>query len=255
MPRQRLALAFLLFAIAGCTTSRDVVDGKLPPAFPNHSSDEVRMLVDGRRDSIASFKARANVSVTSPQRNARFGSTIDYRKGDSLHFNIRAMLGIQAARALVTPDSFFVYDRIKRRLYYGDIEKADSMLPIPVSSPDAFYSMLGLSFSPEENWRMRADSASYSFVSPDERIEVSVDPRYWRVTHFIEVDGDGRIVEERTYGEFDDIEGVILPRRFVLERPQEKTTASVYYTDIELNPSSLDLAFSVSENVRRVPVD
>jgi hypothetical protein len=246
----------LAVVFVGCSSSKSGVldDASLPTAFPNHRADHVRMFVDGRRDTVTAFKARASVTVTSPRRNARFGSSIDYRRADSLHLNIRATLGIEAARALVTPDSFFVYDRIKRRLYFGDIERADSMLPLPVSGPDVFYAMLGLSFTADDDWRMRADSAHYYFESPDRRMAITVDPRYWRVSHFIQYDADGEIVEERTYSDFDDIDGVVLARRVVLSRPQDATHASIYYTQMELNPTSLDLSLSVSDRTRRIRV-
>jgi hypothetical protein len=39
-----------------------------------------------------------------------------------------------------------------------------------------------------------------------------------------------------------------------MSRPQDDTHASIYYTRMELNPTSLDLSLSVSDRTRRIPV-
>ena len=215
---------------------------------------QVRGLVMGGSDTLSSFRARASVSVRSPEQSARFGSHIDYRRADSLYLNVRATLGIEAARALVTPDSFFVYDRIKRKLYFGDIKKADSVLPLPISGPGVFEMLLGIEFAPDGDWTMTADSAFYTFTSRDHRTEVVVDPRIWRVTRYLRTDSFGAVEEERAYSEFSDFDGIVLPRKVVLSRPIQDTFASIYYSRLELNPPSLDLKLSVSDRAEKVLV-
>jgi len=226
----------------------------MPGVFPNHSVSQVRDFVIGKSDTLSSFKARASVSVRSPEQSARFGSHIDYRRADSLYLNVRASLGIEAARALVTPDSFFVYDRIKRKLYFGDIEKADAVLPLPISGSGVFEMLLGIEFRPEQDWSMTADSAHYLFRSRDNRTVVSVDPRFWRVSSYVRLDPNGAVEEERTYSDFSDFDGVVLPRRLVLSRPPQDTFASIYYNTLELNPPCLDLKLSVSDRAEKVYV-
>jgi hypothetical protein len=67
-------------------------------------------------------------------------------------------------------------------------------------------------------------------------------------------DAAGAIEEERTYSEFGDFGGVVLPRKVVLSRPSEDTYASIYYTRLELNPPALDLKLSVSNRAEKVHV-
>lgn len=250
------SITFVAVLVAACGGSRpdDTAVRALPDAFPNHTVEQVQMFVTEHGDSLSSFKARASVSVKSPQQSASFGSSIDFRRADSLYLNVKAMLGIEAARALVTPDSFFVYDRIKRKLYYGDIDKAESVLPIPVAGAGIFELMLGLGFAPGSNWTMTADTSHYVFQSADRLTHVTVDPRYWRIARYVKRDAGGAVSEERSYSDFSDFDGVVLPRRVVLSRPAEDTYASIYYNRLELNPASLELELSVSDNAERVHV-
>ncbi len=249
-----LLSAMLLFA--GCSGSKpDVLDvTDLPDTFPHHTEDQVRAFVSAGSDTLTAFKARASVSVKSPQQSARFGSSIDSRRRDSLYLNVRATLGIEAARALVTPDSFFVYDRIKRKLYMGDIQKAASVLPLPISDAGVFEMLLGIDMLPERDWNLTADSTLYRFSSDDGLQEVLVDPRYWRVSRMIKRDTGGTVVEERNYSEFADFDGIVLPRRVELSKPEEDTYASIFYNKLELNPASLNMKLSVSEGAETVLV-
>lgn len=116
--------------LTGCSSSRTgKIDNTLPDVFPGHSIAQVESYLNGAADTLLSFAAKANVSVNSPTQSLRFGSVIDHRKGDSLYMNVKVTLGIEAARALVTPDSFFVYDRLKKKLYFGDISRAGRFSP------------------------------------------------------------------------------------------------------------------------------
>lgn len=245
-----------LLLIAGCSGTKPAVldDMNLPDAFPNHTEDQVRAFVSSGSDTLTAFKARASVSVKSPQQSARFGSSIDSRRRDSLYLNVRATLGIEAARALVTPDSFFVYDRIKRKLYMGDIQKAASVLPLPISDAGVFEMLLGIDMLPDRDWTLTADSSLYRFSSDDGLQEVLVDPRYWRVSRMIRRNSGGSIVEERSYSEFADFDGIVLPRRVELSKPEEDTYASIFYNKLELNPTSLNMKLSVSESAETVLV-
>lgn len=242
--------------LSSCSGSRSATlpDIALPEAFPNHEFEQIRSMVAGRSDTVAAFSARASVSVRSPRQSGRFNSSIAFRRADSLYLNVRALLGIEAARALVTPDSFFVYDRIKRKLYVGDIRNASSSLPmpIPLGGSGAFEAMLGLNLGAGGDWTVNADSATYILTSRDERVRVTVDPRYWRVSSYIRNDGNGGVIERRKYSEFHEVEGVILPRRVELAMPMEDTFASIYYGRLDLNPDELNLRLDVSDGTERV---
>ncbi len=227
----------------------------MPDVFPDHSLAQVETYLNGAADTLNSFVARANVSVSSPKQNLRFGSVIDHRKGDSLYMNVKVTLGIEAARALVTPDSFFVYDRLKKKLYFGDISRAGEVFPFPLDGDDLFETLLGLpAANPADSWVLSSDSEHYQLKSATTRRTLTIDPRVWRVTEYTEHDKDGRLVEKRSYSEFASFDGVILPRRFVMSRPVDNTTASVFYRAVNLNPSKLAFNLDYSDRAERIHV-
>ncbi|NNE35419.1 MAG: DUF4292 domain-containing protein [Rhodothermales bacterium] len=83
---------------------------------------------------------------------------------------------------------------------------------------------------------------------------MTVDPRVWRVTRYTEHDQSGTLIEERDYSDYKSFDGVLLPRRFVLNRPVDNTRAMVIYNRVNLNPENLAFNLDYSDRAERVPV-
>lgn len=243
-------------ALAGCRSSSTMVlPDDVPSNFPNHSANQIVGLLVADTDTLSSFTAKASLAVRSPNESLSFSSDMSHRRGDSLYMSIKPALGIEAGRALVTADSFFVYDRIKKKLYYGDIENAGEHLPGPVSGDNVFGSLLGLPDLNSGSWQVTADSIHY-YLSDERRGEsYTIDPRIWRVVRFERVDDMGDVIEYMAYSEFDSLDGFILPRKMIYEHLKEDKTASIYYRSLDLNPGSISFPFSASSSAERVPVE
>lgn len=245
-------LAVLL--LSSCSSGPKLADRPtdLPAGFPNHSLTEIRQHIAQPTDTLRTFEAKAQLSIKSPARSGRFGSTVRHRRGDSLYLSISPGLGIEAARALVTPDSFFVYDRINNTLTYGALEDAGRQLPAPLTQGQTFENFLGI-LAPEAatDWAVTADSARYVLTDPSGRRTVTVDPALWRVTRYEERAADGSLAEERVFSDFDRFSGLYLPRRVVLRRPGDEATASIYYRDLTLNPGGLAFGLGVRSSADR----
>ena len=259
-PQRRWSIRLLLvpavvlpLLIGGCRTTRNVALPDLPSAFPHHNVEQIETYVNSASDTLTGFAARASVSVSSPERNARFSSVIDHRRGDSLLLNVKVTLGIEAMRALITPDSFFVYNRLNKKLYYGDIARAGEFLPLPVDGDNLFGLLLGLpQADPDGRWTLTADSSYYQLASRDETLRLTIDPRIWRVVHLQQFDDVGVLIEDRKYSDFAEFDGVLLPRRLVVSRPADTTMASMFYSSIDLNPPHHKLSLDYSDRIERV---
>ena len=153
----------------------------------------------------------------------------------------------------MTPDSFYVHDRINKELTIGGIEKIQKVLPLPVTSETLYSSMLGL-LEPitTKEIELSADSRYYTLSIPEENKKFMIDPAFWRVVRYEERSQDGSLIEERTFSEFDDVEGVYLPRRLTFRRPGDDMSASIYYRDININPRKISFDFNVSSSVQRI---
>ena len=229
---------------------------KLPDAFPYHNAEQIHRYIVQSTDTLESFQAKASIAVRSPEENGRFNADIRDRRNDSLYISFSPGLGLHVARALVTPDSFFVYDRVKRQLTYGSLLHVEKRLPIPVSDADLFGNLLGI-VSPEQDvdWKVEADSIYYYLYSPENTRKYIVDPGLWRIIRYEERTPDGALVEERTYTNFDLFGAVYLPRRIIIRRPLEDSIASIYYRSLTLNPPTLSFDLNVRASVERILLD
>ena len=248
------AVIFAICFISACSGSRPVFDSDvdLPEGFPNHSLEQIQQNLTTLSVPIDSYKAESALSIRTPARSGNFSASISHRKDDSLLISI-SMLGIQGVKTLVTPDSFYVHDRINKELTLGRLESLQSILPLPVTSESLYASMLGL-LSPENlgTLELSSDPRYYTIAIPEENKKFTIDPVYWRVVRYEERSSSGSLIEERTFSEFDDIEGVYLPRRLTFRRPMDDTAASLYYRDLNINPRSISFDFDVRSSVKRI---
>lgn len=247
-----LAGAVLLF---GCSGPRPAIERTLPGAFPNHSAQQIRDQLLAPLDTLHAFRARSSLVVRAPENSGSFSAEMHERRGDSLFVSISPGLGIEAARALVTPDSFYFYDRLKNHVLYGAISEAAGLLPEPFTSDDLFANLLGLPAPPAGvEWVVEADDEHYFLRDPDGRTLYVVDPALWRVVRFEQRDASGDLTDRRVFSEFDQVDGVVLPRRLLFERPQEDRMASIYYRSMRLNPVNLRFELEVRDSAERRPV-
>lgn len=244
--------------LAGCSGSRELADRPdLPDAFPNHSLVQIHQNVQTpAADTLVTLKAKTSLTIRTPEQSASLSADLNQRRSDSLYMSLSPGLGIEAARVLITPDSFYVYDRIRKKLTYGSLTYAADFLPASLTGEDVFLTLLGFN-APDEgvDWEVTADSALYLLRDPSGRYHYTIDPTVWRVVRYEERRHGGDIVETRTFSDFDLIGGLFLPRRINLERPLDDTRIMIYYRDLTLNATDLTFDLRVSDSAERVLVD
>lgn len=246
----------ILLALAGCAGPRPSIETELPADFPFHRVEQIQQNIILTSDTLHAFRGRASFSVSAPEQGGRFTAEIKSQRGDSLYMSISPGLGIEAARALVTQDSVFLYDRIKNTLSYGSLKDASTILSIPVSAEDLFRNLLGILVpDPEVEWSLEADSAFYYLDNPTQTLRYVIDPSLWRVVRYVEYAASGDLVEERIFSDFDVFDGVYLPRRVIFRRPGNHTVASLYYRNLDLNPDQLSFELNVRTSTKRVLLD
>ncbi|HMB93868.1 MAG TPA: DUF4292 domain-containing protein, partial [Rhodothermales bacterium] len=244
--------------LAGCSGSRELADRPdLPDAFPNHTLAQIQQNVDTpAADTLSTLKAKTSLTIRTPEQSASLSADLNQRRSDSLYMSLSPGLGIEAARVLITPDSFYVYDRIKKQLTYGSLAYASSFLPASLTGEDVFLTLLGFNV-PDGNidWEVTADSALYQLRDPSGRYQYTIDPTVWRVVRYEERTPSGDMLETRTFSDFDLIGGLFLPRRINLERPLDDTRIMVYYRDLTLNTTDLAFDLRVNDSAKRILVD
>lgn len=243
----RLAPALVALTLfGGCHIGplvRDSPDDALPADFPEHSVQQVLAQMAGATPRVRSFRTEANIQLQSPMQEA--SASAGFRgRGDTLYAVFRGPLGFDAARALVTADSFFFADQLRSHLYIGSAASAQLFLP-GASTPGALRSMLlGLQL-PDSTPLMAATDRHYILL---ERSETStrrftVDPATWRVVAYRETDDQGSVLSDHTYEAFDRIDGFVMARRAILTSPAYQTRMEIEHRRLDLNPAGLTLTY------------
>lgn len=250
-----LLLAALFFSSCARTRPFTPAEADLPSAFPNHTIVQIERLLAERSDTTRSFRARAALSLTSPEQSGRFTAEIRERVGDSLFLSISPGLGIEAINVLITRDSAFVYDRISNRVQFGSIDEADAILPVPIGGGALGKNLRG-QIEPHfgADWTLHADSTTYLAVSPSRMERYRIDPALWRIIHYERRDSEGDVIEERIYEDHANVEGSVIPRRVVFRRPLEETTVVLTYREIDVHPTSMSFDLRVRQGARWIPV-
>jgi hypothetical protein len=255
MPRLPLLLLVIGLFAAGCAPRPLVVaqppGEEVPAEFPGHTAEQIRNNIWQTARPVESFRSEARIELRMPEENVRGTSTI-YERGDSLLMVVRGPLGVEVARALATPDSFFLHDRVQNVLFFGPAAAAERYFPGAGSPEELMAGVLGLvEPGPETPWRVRADDRYYYLDSPDRTETYTVDPAIWRVIRYELRSAAEQRLELREYSAFDVIEGVALARRVVLDSPATGAGMTLEHVRLTVNPDNPPIRFSPTGATRR----
>lgn len=243
-----LVLATLVLAAlsAGCSGPlvRDAPDVERPGAFPNHGIATILSAVRSQAEALESFESRSRIAVERPGQRATLTARLR-QSPDSLYGTLTGPFGIFVGEGLVTPDSFYVDYRFGRAYYLGPLAAAARVVPVPPTSTDLFASLTGtVAPNPALDWTASHDSLRYVLDArvrgTDEVVQrLVVDPALWQVVEATDYGLDGTILGTRSFSAFDQIDGLVLPRRVTLRAPQEDATVTIEHLSVTVNPAPL----------------
>lgn len=253
-------LLLVLLVGAGCSTGPLVRDAPVagpPTGYPGHSAGQVIAAIEASVAAVQSVAADGDLTLASAEESQSASFSLRARLADSLTVVVRGPLGVEGGRGLVTPDSFYVADRINRQFLLGPVEAADRFVPGAGSSEQIARAVLGL-LVPEDDvdWALTPEDGRYRLIGrlPDGAgsREYTVDPALWRVVRVRDFDASGQRVALQEAEAFDTVEGVVLPRRVRLEGGG--TTVEVEHRRLVVNPADLRLRFTRPTDYETVPV-
>ena len=215
-----LALATAASACSGPLVT-DAPDTQTAVGYPNHSADQIRQEMRRSLGPIQTVSSDGKVRIASAQLNQDASFSLRARLGDSLTVVVRGPFGIEGGRALATPDSFLAADKINKRLYLGPAAAAERYVPGAGSSERVARAATGLLVPGSGvDWQLTHAGGRYSLdgiLDGGARRRYTIDPAVWRVTRVLEIAPDGTISGEQTFGAFDTVQGVVVPRRVTIE--------------------------------------
>lgn len=252
-----LALLFLL--LSGCASSRGP---SLSPStagvegFPHHALEDVMERVMEDREAFSGLQGRGELVLNSPSQNGRFGLHM-LASAEGRVLIAGSAFGIEGVRALVRPDSFFLYNRLENTLTLGATTDATALLPLPTDAASGFAVLLGMHVDASQAWTMSARDGVYVLLREDGREALQVDARLWRVIRSVSYGESGELVEERLWGDFraPGSGHPAIPHTLSIHRPAERLRAVMSFASLVANPENTPPArLNVPSGVRLNPI-
>lgn len=128
-----LFAAFLLiFSLSACKTSKRA--GAALNLKPRSSKVLLKKLAANRIEAEW-LSAKAKISFKDDQQNKKFTANFRYRKDSLIWLNVKKTT-VEAARIQITPDSFFIIDRINKEYMTSSIDGLESQFNLPQRTSD-----------------------------------------------------------------------------------------------------------------------
>ncbi|MBL7962830.1 MAG: DUF4292 domain-containing protein [Flavobacteriales bacterium] len=114
--------ALLMLLLAACKGGKGVL---APKDLPVRSAEKVaERLHAAQPGAVAYYSAKADVGVKAPGMDREFKATLRSVQDSALWVSINVVLGIEAARGVITRDSVKALDKINDRYWLGDSSQA-----------------------------------------------------------------------------------------------------------------------------------
>lgn len=114
-----------LTLLAGCKGSQLVIG-----EASSISARELVRSVEDNRMRYDWFAGRARMQYDGPELSQSFSANIRIRHDSIIWLSLTGFLGIEGARAKITPDSLFVIDKLNARYVRTGLERLSALLPV-----------------------------------------------------------------------------------------------------------------------------
>ncbi|MCU0421501.1 MAG: DUF4292 domain-containing protein [Bacteroidia bacterium] len=110
------------------------------------------------------FQAKGTFTFSESQKSQQADITIMVEKDKYIWASVTAVLGIEAVRILITPDSIKLINRIQKEYLATDFSKVSSLLQAPLSFKQFQSLLYGIAMLQQSVQKSVADSTSGGFV-------------------------------------------------------------------------------------------
>lgn len=168
-----LIIALLGIGLFGCRGPREVA----PARAPLSTADMALMEIHSNHADFDWFSSRFSGSVVWEGRTHPLGGTMRIRKDSAIYISVAPILGIEIARALITPDSVKLVNRLESTYYMGDLRILSTMF-----NADVDFYMLQALLTGNDFPNFRKDAFQLEAESP--LIRLLANERYRTVQPF-----------------------------------------------------------------------
>lgn len=237
-----LIIAALVVVGYGCRGPREMI----PDVRPLSTADLTLIEIHSHQADFEWFSTRFSGTVVWEDRRHSIAGTMRIRKDSAIYVSVAPILGIEVARALITPDSVRVISRMESTYYYGDLGALSKMFNADVD----FYMLQALILGNDfphfrtDQFLLKDDPRLLRLEAPSRYRKsgvgnpiqqvLTVDPTNMRIrTNIMEHTHSGNALRA-DYRRYESVGGILLPAEL-----------NLIFAD-QGNSSNLEMTFSRS---------
>ncbi len=205
--------------------------------------------------SLETFEATGTISVDSKI----FKNSGDFKflmkKPDSLLINITGPFGINFATAAVAKTRLVYLNELTNQVLYTNTtqENIKKLLRVDISFEELIDIMTGcIVINPEGSVKQSSRVEEDQYIITQERsgylYKYWIDIRNLAVSKNLIHDKEGNILIDLQFGNFIEIEGIIIPRVINLTNSVRNENIKINYSKVSVNKRNLDLKIYVPED-------
>lgn len=239
-------LFLFCIALVGCKSSKRIVENK---SFDN--AQQMLHTFEQNQLEYNTLELKARCKFKEDNKNINFSAIIRIQPNEKIWVSGR-VLGFEGVRALITPDSIFIINRLKRSYIAESSSALDQYISIPAEFSSLEQLLVGGILLPIHSFSVQEKESNIllSRTTPD-------------YTHSLEFFPDGFLKSQSIrllskafsstieYNDLKQLEQGQIPAHLNLSAQGEKPmSAEIKYTDISVN-KDLSFAFQIPDSYEK----
>ncbi|MBS1569218.1 MAG: DUF4292 domain-containing protein [Bacteroidetes bacterium] len=170
-PLRRTLLIGLGLAAAACGTRKPLQKGEVRSLEQRSTAELLAMLGNNEGAAPRYYSAKADVLYKTATDGKSFKAHIRMVKDSAAWLSVVPALGIEVARALLTPDSLLFMDKLQDTYWRGDTGEARRKFGMQPGLEMLQEALLGrpIGLDPEEKYRSDREEGMYTLTSKEKR--------------------------------------------------------------------------------------
>jgi len=232
---------------------------KTPISAEHTSVAEIRHRIEQNYLKFRSLKAKARLSLESPQMNFMANASINLKKPDSIKIQLSAGFGLGLGSLFLNNKEFQLYNSFEKKLYLGcpDSINFQNFLPVDIKMEDFIQVFSGIqllkSFKKE---LLTVDKNQYLVIGShiSGTMKFWIDPKKFVVTEYQLIDNNNNILIQFEYKKFLKKKGIQLPKTIRIFQPDKKTRLTFVFSNSGVNShmEEKDFKIKIPENVELI---
>jgi len=223
------------------------------------SISQIRHRVEQNYLKFQSLKAKARISVESPQMSFTANASIFIKKPDSVKIQLSAGFGLGLGSVFVDSNQFLFYNSFANTVYSGcpDSLNLPDFFPLEVERQDLLQLFSGIQLLKTfDKELLVVDQNKFLVVGSAEMgaLKFWIDPKKFVVTQNQFVDSNNKIIVELEYQKFVKKRGVHLPKTIRIYQPEQKARLTIVFVNLDVNVrfKVTDFLIKIPENAEKI---